>query len=386
MNIVILGEAGSGKTTNLQMHAKRLYKNHIDSLTIYATLNELAKLSGEDKNLEAGIVNYLNNLGLNEITQSNLEEHLRQSKSTLILDSIDEAIVEYSWVIISLNEFATRHPKCQIITSSRYTVEQVSSLPFANISLLSFDDIQRQEFFEKWFDDREKSDAIIEHLNNHSELRNIVTNPLSATILATLHESNIPLPKTESSLYRKRFELISGKFDNFKGVHRSSIEPDTLLSCARYIASKMHMESKREIMPCDALDLIKFRCESEECAISILKELKSPSEILLVNFNGTLGFGHLRFQEYLVSERLNDFRSIPIHKRITNPWWHDVFLLYSQHAEEIEWIVNDASKNGYALKASELLRKMINNRTINEARGLIARLEIALRDERIHVI
>ncbi|MCI2963147.1 hypothetical protein MO387_08605 [Shewanella sp. N2AIL] len=385
LNILILGEAGSGKTTNLQIYAQKLYKNHIDSLTIYATLNELAKLTGDDKQLEVGIKKYLENLGINNITKESLKEHFRKSKTTLILDSIDEAIVEYPWIINAINEFFGENPKCQIITSSRFTVEQVSSLPFANISLLPFDDTQRQEFFEKWFNDNEKSSAITSHLNLHPELKKIVTNPLSATILATLQESNIPLPKTESSLYRKRFELVSGKFDNFKGVCRSDIEPDVLLSCARFIAFKMHVDNKRDITHSEALTIIRSKFEDEAYASLILKELKSPSEILLLNFNGSLGFGHLRFQEYLTSELLNDMRSIPIYKRIINPWWHDVFSLYSQHAQEIDWIVNDASNNAYTLKIAELLKKMIGNRPLNEARSLTSRLEIAIRDEKKYI-
>jgi hypothetical protein len=381
LNIVILGDAGSGKTTNLQMHAKRLYKNFPSILTLYVTLNELASLSLENKCLTTGVRKYLYKMGLTEYTQDDIDSQLKTLMTKLILDSIDEAVVEYNWIVDSLISFSESYPMCQIITSSRFTVEQVSNLPFVNISLMPFSNEQKSEFFVKWFKCKDKADFILNHLNQHDELNRIVNNPLSATILATLHEGEIPLPKTESNLYKKRFELMSGVFDKFKGVNRSVCEPDLILGSARYIAFKMHFDSKKEISQKQVLELIEEKY-GEKMSSQIYKELISPSEILLVNYNGSVGFGHLRFQEYLASEQLNHMRSIPINKLIKNNWWNDVFILYSQHAEEISWIINDASVNEYARKISNLLSQMIRNRSNNEREKLTSRIEIALRDEK----
>jgi hypothetical protein len=381
LNIVILGGAGSGKTTNLQMHAKKLYKNFPSILTLYVTLNELASLSLESKCLTTGVRKYLYKMGLTEYTQDDINSQLKSLMTKLILDSIDEAIVEYSWIVDSLISFSESYPRCQIITSSRFTVAQVSNLPFVNISLMPFSNEQKSDFFMKWFNCNDKAAFILNHLHQHDELNKIVNNPLSATILATLHEGEIPLPKTESNLYKKRFELMSGIFDKFKGVNGSVCEPDVILSSARYIAFKMHLDSKKEISPNQALEFIGEKYD-DAISLQIYKELISPSEILLVNYNGSVGFGHLRFQEYLASEQLNHMRSIPINKLIKKSWWNDVFILYSQHAEEIDWIVNDACVNEYVKKVYNLLSQMIKNRSNNDRELLTSRIEIALRDEK----
>jgi predicted NACHT family NTPase len=220
------------------------------------------------------------------------------------------------------------------------------------------------------------------HLEHHPILDDIITNPLSATIMALLQESDVPLPKTESSLYKKRFELLSGLYDRFKGVNRMSVQPDLLLETARYLAFEMHLKKKRSLHFEKIVEIISSRTTCDEKSVLIAKELISPSEILLLNHDGQYSFGHLRFQEYLASEQLVHIRHIPVFKLIVSSWWHDTYLLYAQHAQEIEWIINDAASNGYAKKIQSLLKKMILYRTDYEKKILLARLEIALSQER----
>jgi hypothetical protein len=385
LNIVVLGEAGSGKTTNLQHYAHKLYQNKNNELIIYMTLNDLASLSSKDSEhcLLTGIKNYLHNLGLPDFTEKTIHQHLNENRTKLILDSIDEAVAEFDWIIFKLREFANNYKNCQIITSSRYTVSQVTELGFYSISLLPFEQEQKISFFRKWFNnDMSVVNKIITHLGENPKLDNIITNPLSATIMATLQESDVPLPKTEASLYKKRFELLSGLFDRFKGINRQSIQPELMLDAARFLAFKMHLSKRRSLRKHGIVTLLREFCGDESKANEITESLINPSEILLINFDGSYGFGHLRFQEYLASEQLVKSRNIATYKLITNPWWHDVYLLYSQHAYEIEWLITEAAYNGYALRVEKLLRKMIENRNQNEFDTLTTRFEIALADER----
>lgn len=385
LNIVVLGEAGSGKTTNLQVYAHKLYQLNND-LIIYMTLNELASLSISESNeycLLTGIRNYLFKLGLNNFSIESLSKEFKNNKTKLILDSIDEAITEYHWIIYEINKFAIRYDKCQIITSSRFTVAQVSDLSFVNISLLPFDNKQKNMFFNKWFHgDLIKTKHIMDHLSKNKKLNEIITNPLSATIMATLQESNVPLPKTEASLYKKRFELLSGLFDRFKGINRMDVQPEVLLESARYLAFNMHYSNKRSLTINKMKSIINEKVNDEQETELIVNNLITPSEILLINNDASYGFGHLRFQEYLASEQLINIRSISTNKLITNQWWHDVYLLYSQHAHEIEWIINDASSNGYTSKIVSLLKEMVSNRNMKEQERLNRRIEIAIADEK----
>ena len=95
-------------------------------------------------------------------------------------------------------------------------------------------------------------------------------------------------------------------------------------------------------------------------------------------------FNNLRFQEYLASEQLILERTFNISKHMHTAWWHDVFLLYSQHAHDINWIIQDAAMNAYTTRVRALLSAMVSNRPSSEQATLFKRIEIALADERIY--
>lgn len=381
LNIAVLGNAGSGKTTNLQVHAQRLFSGKSNSLVIYATLSELAQLSTieDQQDLLIGLHKYLLKLGVN-VNFTDICECLTNERAILILDSIDEAIASYPWVIGALSDLNSKLRLCQIITSSRYSVHSVHDLGFVNISLLPFNKEQKAKFFFKWFiDDKKKAEEIIFHLEENKELNDVVTNPLSSTILATLCENNISLPTTESSLYEKRFELLSGMFDRFKNIQRMTNAPDELIKLAKYLAFEMHNKEKRSFTLMAAKDICRKSNfgYSHNKIDSLVDELVTPAEIIALKSDGKYDFGHLRFQEYLASKEINSRKSFNFSKVITNKWWEDVFILYSQHAPDVEWIITQATSDGYSTTIRDLLISISNNQPEAIRNKLIKRIEIA---------
>lgn len=385
LNIIVLGDAGSGKTTNLQVYAKTLLEKETEKLIIYITLSELAGFmySGSNSSILDGICGYLSSIGINDFSFESLNDVFKHKETCLILDSVDEAIVQYQTILKDLSEFANLYSLCQIITSSRFNVSDVPTLGFVNISLLPFSQQQKSNFFTKWFyDNPSLVEDIMAHLQEHPELNNVVTNPLSATIMASLASSSVPLPTSEATLYKKRFELLSGVFDKFKGVNRMKSPPEIILSCCQQLAYIMHSGKHRELRRETFISHLTDITGSESQAKLIFEELVSPCEILLVNPNGKYGFGHLRFQEFLVSEHIVKLRKLPIDKMLSSSWWHDVFLLYSQHAFEIEWLVDYVTNNGISKRHRKLIQKMINYRVNSKENELLSkRFEIALKQE-----
>lgn len=382
LNTLVLGDAGSGKTTNLQVYTTKLIENNDSRLTVFMTLNELASLAKtkSEPDIVYGIWAYLNKLQLFTLSLQSFRTHMSSKETCLVLDSIDEAISQYHWIVDKLSEFVALFPHCQVITSSRFTVEDVDRLNFVNVSLLSFDSEQKREFFLKWFEnDHSKVNEIMDHLDRYPGLDQVVTNPLSATIMATLQGSNVPLPSTEAQLYRKRFELLSGMFDKFKGVNRMVTAPEVILNSIRQLAYKMHLDDSRELPRQQIIDILSDVLPTGSNPEFIFEELCFPCEILLVNPNGTFGFGHLRFQEYLVSEHFVHVRSAPYERFIKSPWWHDSLVLYAQHAHEINWFIDYISQDGeLTLSSHHLAREMISFRDAKERNTLTKRLESAI--------
>jgi len=383
-NVLLLGDAGSGKTTNLQVHAGTLYENGYDGIVFYSSLNELCqhKKVDEEPCLFELIARYMHSVGIQKSTQEIIGS-LKNNKCVIILDSIDEAIATYSWVIEALSALARGITKGKIITSSRYTVEEISELGFLSLSLCPFNNNQKEQFFNKWFSQADDAVQIIEHLNNNPKLGDVVTNPLSATILATLKENNIPLPTTEASLYQKRFELLSGMFDRFKGVNRSTIQPENLIRTAQYLAFEIHKKGERKFSREQAIKI----CEGYEDIFdlspseAVVNELISPCEIIQPTNDGKFSFGHLRFQEFLSSKEFGHRRGLVLHKYVTSNWWYDVIVLYCQDSKNIEWIIEDAIQNEYTAKSQELLKTIIQFGKESQKSKLTRNLNIALHDE-----
>ena len=382
MNTLVLGDAGSGKTTNLQVYTSKLIENNDSRLTIFMTLNELANLAKatESNDLVYGVWAYLDKLKSFTHSLPSFRKHISSNETCIVLDSVDEAISQHHWVVDKLCEFVKLYPHCQVITSSRFTVEDVDKLNFVNVSLLPFDSSQKREFFCKWFEgDYTKVNEIMNHLAKYPGLDQVITNPLSATIMATLQGSNVPLPATEAQLYKKRFELLSGMFDKFKGVNRMVTSPEVILNAIRQLAYQMHLSDRRELKCKNIISILANVLPTGNDPEFIFKELCSPCEILLVNPNGTFGFGHLRFQEYLVSEQLVHIRTAPYDRFLTSPWWHDSLVLYAQHAHEINWLIDYICQDtDLSLSCHHLAREMISFRDVKERNILIKRLESAL--------
>jgi hypothetical protein len=382
-NTIVLGEAGSGKTTNLQYYADRCYRNNEDKLIVYSTLNKLASLSTAaslDPILN-GLSNILEDYTGTFYSETSLDKTLKSDGAIFILDSVDEAISSYSWIVKKLALFARKYPNCQIITSSRFPVKDLKNLDFVKISLLPFDDKQKEVFFKNWFkDDIKKASFIMRHLEENPKLNKIVTNPLSATIMAILQDNKVDLPVSEYSLYQKRFELLSGVFDKHKGIIRMRNDPERLISSARKIAFEMHSQHERSLDSNLMVAFLGFKYGDE--AEAIVEELISPAEILHLEADGSYTFGHLRFQEYLASEHINHARNTTPKYFYKDSWWHDTLILYSQHAEQIEWIVNSILTSESAVTFKALISNMISVRPLIERQKLTSRLEIALADER----
>ena len=384
-NIAVLGDAGSGKTTNLKAYAGTLIERAEHRFTFFASLSDIcsAALSSDSNSILKGIVAYLQRKALS-LTESHVRAELAGGGATVILDGIDEAVVEFGWVIDSIVKFGDDFPHTQLIVSSRFSIQNVDSIPFAYVSLLPFDRPQKKEFFSKWFE--AGSDApilIMKHLEDHPELDRIVVNPLSATILCVLCEGGVELPDSETALYKARFDLLAGRFDKAKTISRLSNSPDTLIDVSKFIAFQLHKDGVRFFGKSRLLDLVFVanRKISEKSAISIVYDL-IKSEIVVAESENEYSFGHLRFQEYLASVELRSAREFPSDRLLRDPWWQDVMMLYAKEARSVDWIINYATANELAQSCKNVVRRMIAVRPESERTSLERRLNIAIVDER----
>nr|WP_320191394.1 hypothetical protein [uncultured Desulfobacter sp.] len=354
-NIFILGGAGAGKTTTLQIYTK--YKlensgglgNHFFlplARVVYAFQLKYIEGSIDSpiKKLVFAILQYYKSLGIN-LTDTELKEIFENGKTTLLFDGLDEVITKTPWLIESIHQFSEAYPKTQLIVSSRESRHYIDKLPFMSVTLLPFTDTQRKKFIQTWFEKKpyDKTDDLVTHLEKFKELSEIVRIPLLTTVFCVLAENDIPLPQTETRLYEERMRLLLGVYDIHKKATRITSEHQLLETVARKIAFEYHYKGIRydhkETISKKITSKLRDKVEKKQILLAI-EELIDPCNVLMpMTDDGMIGFGHLRYQEYLAAMELCRNRGIDI-SRLLNSWWKDTLVLFSSLTDDIEFIIN----------------------------------------------
>jgi len=399
-SVVLFGPAGSGKTTTLQMYAKSLLSRERDSeLIIYAPLahvvlhlelqDRLRQPLKDDSTalLEEGLCLYLQLLGVNLLV-TDLLTFLSEKRTVLILDGIDEAINRAPWIVDAIVALATRYPKVQILTSSREGSPEINRLTFLGLTLQPFTPEQRDEFIRAWFKGKSSSSSreILAHLRKHPPVAEMVTNPLNATILCVLADHEVPLPDREIRLYEERLRLLLGHYDIAKRINRIKSSITLLENVARKIAFGLHSDGLRYAQPTRLANYASPARQNKaidyEIAIAV-KELYDPCNVLLpITDLGEQGFGHLRFQEFLVAKELAHRSINTTGKHLADPWWKGAFVLLAQDPDQIDRFIEWFSDNYGVLESLDTLKAMISVRPEEEQMFLRDRLQYFVNNER----
>ncbi|OJZ08217.1 hypothetical protein [Sphingobacterium sp. 40-24] len=384
LNFLVLGEAGAGKTTTLQMYAHN--QSQLGSkMPIWISLSRMIQYvneiqqDNEPLELIQCINIYLNKLGIS--TDVGLLEGLFKSKKTvLLLDGLDEAIKPGPWLPEEINRFSKIYNfNTQIIVSSRLSTKEINTISFFSITLMPFTTKQRNLFIRQWFSEINNDviyRRITKHLEDNREVAEIVRNPLLTTTLCVLAENNLALPRTEINLYNDRIKLLTGYYDNVKNiVSRITITPHHLETLSSKLAFFLHSNNTREgtleNLISFAADAMKNHLSREQSTIAV-HELIDPCNILIpMEKNGQYGFGHLRYQEHLAAKEILGNRSIKIQPLLKNQWWKGVFTIFSKLNDNIEWLIKDLGQQNLVNKNQEILFEIIAARPNHEQESLV---------------
>lgn len=384
LNIAVFGDAGAGKTTSLQMYAKRRLERNADSdLTIFAPLARVvSSLAVEDESkqkdspsimLERGLGHYLRGLGL-DLTLPILQDILKQKNMVLLLDGIDEAIVAAPWILDGISELSQRYSQARIVVSSRMSGEYLQQIPFFGITLLPFTDPQRDRFIKNWFGEGEENEKkitrILNHLNVFPHLGEIIRNPLLGTILCVLAHHDVPLPDSEVRLYEERMRLLMGLYDIHKKAVRLKSYPLYLEIVARKLGYMLHQAGMRharvESLISRAVSALCERIPREKIVLGVT-ELIDPCNIIVpMTDDGQMGFGHLRYQEYLAACELINNRGIAVGPLMIQSWWRGALILFAQMTDEIEFLLDWVVKHRRMSSAYDTLVAMLKVRPQKE--------------------
>jgi hypothetical protein len=86
--------------------------------------------------------------------------------------------------------------------------------------------------------------------------------------------------------------------------------------------------------------------------------------------DGQIGFGHLRYQEYLAAEEMNTNRGIDVCPLLQNPWWRGVFVLFARMCQDLDWLIDSLASREAPKACLEGVLAMIKARPVDEREGL----------------
>lgn len=372
VDTLIIGNAGSGKSTTLEMFARRRFETrHKDEEVIFLPMVKLPASVASDARDPLVIfcdeIAKLFRLAQPGVTQKFVMDRIIAARSLVfVFDGIDEASNLTGWLLQLITAIRSlKGGNAQIVVSSRFGVSELEKLGLIQIQLLPFRPEQVKRFVRDFlYNEPALSENIIEHLHRRPAMFSVAQTPMMSTILCILAKNGVILPETKNALYKERFELLWGAYDAKKQVlrvksTRSCLE-DVSKKAAYYLHTKRIRSAVREEISSYIQDALsrKYRLEF---VLNALQELERPCNILVEEADGKVGFGHLSYQEYLVSEELYSNRQGDIVAHLSDPWWREALVLTAMKTEDIGTIIEDrVMQMGFIGNAADTLNAMIS--------------------------
>ncbi len=389
IDCAVYGEAGAGKSTTLFKYASEASRADLaDEITLFLPLTRLLanlRVVGDDEaiapleKLETEIAAFLNTK--KNISGEEILSFLREKQRVVfIFDGVDEVIKTAPWIVEGIQALREAYSNSQVILSARSSGRYLDNTTYLGLTILPFSDQQVESFVRGWFKlEPDVADDVLAHLAATKTLAEIVRNPLLATVLCVLAENKVPLPAGELSLYAERMKLLLGHYDIHKKSKRLTTHHVVLEATARKLAFQLHSLGVRSASPITleeiavkALKNQKFEGVKEAEIRVAVRELMEPCNILApMTDEGDIGFGHLRFQEYLCASELCQNRGIDILPLLKNPWWKSAIILFSRLTDDIEHIISQVLERQVNVsKCRDTLLAVIDTRSKSERRAL----------------
>jgi len=253
-----------------------------------------------------------------------------------------------------------------LVATRPYALPTGAGLPrFKTLDLAPLNGEQIDRFAGRWYRELQRANdwsdgetaAKIASLRSavgpQSDLRELAAQPLLLTLVASLHSRLSPLPGSRAELYETAVALLlssrwhDASEDGQFHFLRACAEPlrqgkGPIRDGLQAVAFHLHQQRSRQAADADVPMDMPYRevCGwfaeilPKDCsAASVVEFLEQRVGILIRNSEGSYGFPHRSFQEYLAACHLND-HAIPDTAtalldllRQAPGWWREVFLL-----------------------------------------------------------
>ena len=356
-HLYVTGPPGTGKTTLLRRITQLSSRDSSEALPVFLPLIRVRESSKQ------GLIDALM-LAMKEqgfdfaaATSKTLQSLLREKKTRLCLDGLDEVGVHAHGLFNAINDFGDEYRKAQIILSCRDSFTKTrddESLSYwdkaLTIRLLPFSENQLREFVDKWFSAAPSSRTeLLAWLGRNPSMKKSAMTPIIAALLCSLFEIRADMPATELDLYANRFELLLGRWERAKGIN--SLRRDLRERYRHFLmhfAHDMHVQERRYSTEADALKLAgEYMDKTFHVTRMAMLQDCIQRGVLEVDDHGQLSFGHLTYQEYMCAEWLAFHNSVDeVLGVLANPWWSKVCDFYASRKQDLTPLMKLAVQRG----------------------------------------
>ncbi|MEI6332847.1 MAG: NACHT domain-containing protein, partial [Pseudanabaena sp. ELA645] len=425
--IAILAWGGFGKTTLLRHVTYQLGRNKQSSeitrfVPVLLLLRKYRDLLGQEHPKDLSIIieeHHIPNLITGEELRMPTDwakNLLRQGKMLVMLDGFDEVPkLQRPLVARWLNMQMRRYPKTIFILTARPKayIEQVvvdkDRLDLHSVLRVKpFDQEQRREFVEKWYQYKEQEyygyteteTSAIRHeaeksardllvqIEERQELTDFASNPLLLTMIARFHRRypTVKLPRRRVELYEEicMLQLRDRPMARELGTVLTDCDSITIL---QMLALEMMQEKEISIDHETLLERIrKYLTEQEEIvgAEDFLKQVEEISELLVEREPNEFEFAHLSFQEFLAAmEVIRLKQENLLYRYFEDDRWKQVITMYVSKIRKPSDCIKAIRSAGVIDLAYECIQET-NKRIDVDLKKDIEELKM-LRDEAIRI-
>ena len=337
--LVVLGDAGAGKTTMLKWLAVGAAQGQSESLPEIPVLISLPEFvrSRSPRLLDYTLARLEQTTGAR---RAFLEEKLAQGRLLLLFDGLDaiqsrpDADIEMIYRVVAgqLVQFAKKYPRAMTVVTCRRAGWRGELQGFVPLQLIEFDWEDIQDFIRYWTAShrpelfRPLSIALLQNVG----VRSLAATPLLLALICLVFERRGTLPQRRSEVYEWCVQVLLEEADRQASPQRLTAPYKQAL--LRKIALHFHQRGQRDFPREELLQVItpfmREMAVSQEAIEAVLAELVSEQGLLREQGEGLYGFAHISLQEYFTAEAIAENQQYGVIGAILDqPWWQEVVIL-----------------------------------------------------------
>lgn len=352
-NSIIVGDAGTGKTTLFKSLAKEIIEQNAlrNDAEFYPILLTFNHLKNSSFNLESAIRSYFNQ-DWNESLLIDIDEILTTNSCVVFIDALDELPLpsEKEIALYAINSFHDDYPGIRIICSSRpsdYLFYNCTELGFKYLSISPLDLGQVKSFLASYFAENSiKSNRLLKSLRDTRILEKLPKTPLTLALITIIFdETEVEIPATITDLYRKFVDLLIGKSTPDNTIDIIEVGAKHRLLC--FLAMYLHSKGRQGLTAEEFKEIVHQYAEERGQDLDvdrIVQDIVDNTGILFVNDKNEIAFKHLSFQEYFTAFEI--FHHAPsarskIVNNFNNVWWQNVAIFYAGMTKDAPELISE---------------------------------------------